>query len=95
MQMTMEDTIKDRLEQAFSPKALEIKNESDKHAGHRGTPDTGESHFNVFIVSEHFAGMGRVARHRVVYECLKDLLLQEHGIHALAIKAYTPEEKGM
>lgn len=74
----------------FAPQLLSIMDDSAKHAGHAGARAGGESHFTVTIVSEKFAGQNAVARHRAVYSALKPLL--DEGLHALAIKAKTPEE---
>lgn len=70
---------------------LAVEDESAQHAGHPGAREGG--HFRVRIVSERFRGMTRIARHRLVYECVaQELTLQAAGIHALAIDARTPEE---
>lgn len=79
-----------KLKAAFDPEVLEITNESGKHAGHAGSPGTGESHFNVVIRSTAFNGLNRVQRQRAVYEVLKDEL--EGPVHALSVLAKTPDE---
>ena len=63
---------------------------SHQHAGHRSSPETGESHFRVLIVSDAFTGKSRVTRHRIVNDVLRDEL--KDGVHALAIKALAPGE---
>ena len=73
------------------PSRLDVINESDMHAGHRSSPGTGESHFRVLIVSEAFAGLSRIDRHRLVNEILKDDV--GGRIHALALATYAPGEK--
>ncbi len=78
------------LNDAFAPNALEVVDDSAKHAGHAGARAGGESHFTVRVTSVHFKGMGRVARHRAVYAALKPLL--DAGLHALAIDARVPGE---
>ena len=88
--MSVEATIREKLEQAFAPTRLEVINESHLHAGHRNSPGTGESHFRVLIVSAAFAGASRVARHRAVNETLAAEL--KGKVHALAIKTYAPGE---
>ena len=88
--MSLERTIREKLTSAFAPEALEIVNDSHRHAGHAGSPGTGESHFTVKVVSAAFAGKSRLERHRLVNDALAQELA--HGIHALAIKAMTPEE---
>lgn len=82
--------IEQRLTEQLSPSALAVMDDSAKHAGHAGARAAGESHFTVRIVSDAFAGQGRVARHRMVYAALQPLL--DAGLHALAIQAQTPEE---
>jgi BolA protein len=71
----------------FSPVELDIEDESHRHAGHAGAAG-GMSHFRVRIVSETFRGMAPVARHRLVYAAVEDLLKTD--IHALAIEASAP-----
>jgi BolA protein len=80
--------IRERLTQAFAPETLEIIDESHKHAGHASA--RGGGHFAVHIVSPAFAGKSLVQRHRMVYEAMGDLMQQE--VHALSIKAETPNE---
>jgi BolA protein len=83
------DLIRSRLNAALVPDALEIEDESHRHAGHAGARD-GRGHFRVRIVSAAFVGKSALARHRVVYAALGDLM--QTDIHALAIDARTPEE---
>jgi BolA family transcriptional regulator, general stress-responsive regulator len=75
---------------ALEPIRLDIINESDMHAGHRNSPGTGESHFRVLIVSAKFAGLSRVARHRLVNETLGGLVGGK--VHAFALNAFAPGE---
>ena len=75
--------------QALAPSALEVVDESHRHAGHEGARD-GRGHFAVEIVSEAFAGMPPLARHRRVYEALGAMM--QTDIHALSIRARTPAE---
>ena len=95
--MTMQERIVARLTEALAPEALSVIDESDRHAGHAGVRTGpghagagGETHYRVRIVSARFAGLGRVARHRLVY----DLLPAEFadGLHALALVAKAPGE---
>lgn len=88
--MSTETRIRERLERRFTPERLEIVNESALHAGHHGSPGTGESHFRVYIVSRAFAGKSRLERHRMINAELADELAQ--GVHALAIEARAPGE---
>lgn len=80
--------IEARLRAELAPLALTLRDDSAQHAGHAGAREGG--HFHVTIVSERFAGLQRVARHRLVYHCLSDLM--QRGIHALAIDARAPGE---
>lgn len=80
--------IEDRLA-VLEPESLEIFDESGKHAGHEGAKGGG-GHYLLTIVSRHFSGKPAPARHRLVYQALGTLMTKE--IHALAIKAYAPDE---
>ena len=80
-----------RLTSALSPARLAVIDDSAHHAGHSGHDARGESHFTVEIVSAAFAGKSRVERQRAVNAALADLLAER--VHALAIRARTPEEE--
>jgi len=82
--------IRERLTETFSPQALNIIDESAKHAGHASAGGAG--HFVVEIVSDAFAGNSLIQRHRRIYDALDDIMHSE--IHALSIKASTPAEAG-
>jgi len=82
--------IRTALEKHFQPTELLIKDQSQLHVGHEGAKD-GKGHFDVTIVSQAFAGVNRLQRHRMVYDALRKLL--ETDIHALRIKAFTPSER--
>lgn len=89
--MSIRDSIETKLRDAFQPERLAVINESHHHAGHQ--PDItgeGETHMRVRIVSEHFSGMTRLARHRAVNDLLKPEL--DAGLHALAIETAAPGE---
>ena len=75
--------------QALEPSTLLVIDESHKHAGHEGARD-GRGHFAVEIISEAFAGMAPLARHRRIYEALGSMM--QTDIHALSIRARTPAE---
>ena len=75
--------------QALAPVRVEVTDDSHKHAGHEGARD-GRGHFSVVVVSPAFAGLAPLARHRRVYAAVGDMM--ETDIHALAVKAMTPEE---
>ena len=81
--------IHDRLLAALQPVALEVQDDSHLHAGHEGARQG--RHFGVLVCSERFEGLGRVARHRLVYDALGPLMTA--GIHALAIDARAPSER--
>jgi BolA family transcriptional regulator, general stress-responsive regulator len=79
------DALRARLEEVLQPSSLEVLDESQAHAGHSGANDLGYgTHFRVRIDSPLFAGRSRVARHRLVYDALRDFL--DAGVHALAIE---------
>jgi BolA protein len=79
--------LRERLEARFAPSLLVIEDESHRHAGHAGAAG-GQSHFRIRIVAEAFRGHSPVARHRLVYAAVDDLLKTD--IHALAIEASAP-----
>ena len=84
-----EQLIEATLRAALAPTLqLEVINESHLHVGHVGAAEG--SHFRVKIVSDQLAGLSRVARHRLVYDALRDVIPQ--GVHALAIEARCPAE---
>ena len=84
------DLIRNRLEQAFSPQVLEVVDDSGRHAGHAGASASGESHFNIVVVSEVFQGLSRIERQRRINAALKEAF--DGGLHALSIKASAPGE---
>jgi len=88
--MTMEERIAARLTDALDPVALEIVDESDRHAGHAGARAGGGTHYRVRIVSAQFERRSRVERHRLVYGLLAGEFAD--GLHALALVAKTPGE---
>ena len=83
--------LRDRLVRELAPLELSIEDESHLHAGHAGAAG-GASHFRVRIVARAFGGLGPVARHRLVYAAVADLMPAE--IHALAIEALPPPGSG-
>lgn len=87
---SISDSIRTKLAEAFSPTRLEVVDDSARHAGHAGARPGGESHFNVLIEAEAFAGLGKVARQRQVYGVLAELLAGP--VHALSLKALAPGE---
>ncbi len=85
----VEQAMRERLA-VLRPVALDLRDESAQHAGHAGSRPSGGSHWQVRIVSEAFRGASAVARHRMVYEALGDLMKRD--IHALRIEAFAPEQ---
>ena len=92
--MTVAADIRDKLTSAFAPLALEVVDESARHAGHAGATrddgSQGETHFQVRIVAVAFEGLSRVERQRRVYAILKDELAGP--VHAFSLSALTPAE---
>ena len=87
--MSLAPEIRRRL-QALEPIELDVVDESEGHRGHAGYREGGNTHWRVAIVSPRFAGASTVARHRMVYQALGNLM--NNPIHALAITARAPEE---
>ena len=85
------ERIRALLTEALAPQSLDVADDSHKHAGHAGARG-GQGHFGVDIVSSAFAGKLPLARHRLVYAALGEMM--QTDIHALAIKAQTPAEAG-
>lgn len=83
------ERIRNRLFDAFAPLDCDLIDESHLHAGHAGAA-SGAGHYRVQLVSERFEGLNRVSRHRLVYDCLRDMMHTD--IHALAIIALAPSE---
>ncbi len=86
---SLEPVMRERLG-ALHPVSLDITDDSAKHAGHAGAAPGGNTHWSVEIVSRDFAGKPTVARHRMVYAALGDLM--NNPIHALQITARVPED---
>ncbi|EER61239.1 BolA family protein [Acidovorax delafieldii 2AN] len=77
--------MRQRLIEKLSPTQVEVVDESGAHAGHAGANGTGYgTHFRVRIASPLFAGKGRVAQHRLVYDALQEFI--DQGVHAIAIE---------
>ena len=83
------DEIRERLAGGFPGALIELEDDSHLHAGHEGAKG-GAGHFRARLVSARFAGLSKVARHRLVYDCLRDWM--PHRIHALTIDARSPDE---
>jgi BolA protein len=87
--VSVEQEIRRRLA-ALAPSALELEDESAKHAGHAGARPGGNTHWRLRIVCAAFAGTPTLARHRLIYQALGDLM--QNPIHALSIDARAPQE---
>jgi len=85
------ERLRARLQEALAAVRIEVEDESAAHAGHPGARGGG-GHYRVYLVSNRFAGLARVARHRLVYDALRDLMQRE--VHALSLSLFTPEEAG-
>ncbi len=92
--MKVADSIRHKLTASFAPVALEVVDESHRHAGHAGATrddgSQGETHFHVRLVSAAFDGVGRVERQRRVYAALADEL--KGPVHALSLSLLSPDE---
>lgn len=88
MTRTRLERLTERL-QALEPDHLEVVDDSHHHAGHAGAAD-GRGHFSVLVVSNRFAGLRQVHRHRLVYDAVGDLMVTD--VHALSIHALAPGE---
>jgi len=87
--VSVESEMRTRLA-ALDPVSLELVDESARHAGHAGARPGGNTHWKLKLISMKFSGLSSVARHRLVYAALGDLM--HNPIHALAITANTPDE---
>ena len=89
MSASRTDRIAQLLREHLAPQELEVIDDSHRHAGHAGAAD-GRGHFTVIVVSQRFAGLNTVKRHRLVYESVGDMMTTD--IHALSIQALAPGE---
>lgn len=89
---TRAERIRESLEASFAPARVEVRDDSQLHAGHAGAAPGGETHYSVLAISPAFAGMTRVARSRAVHAVLEPEF--GLGLHALALTLRTPEEAG-
>ena len=87
--MDTPEMIVNRLREHLSAESVEIEDQSHLHAGHAGAAGGG-GHYQVTIVADCFKGLNTLARHRLVYDAVGDLMKKE--IHALSIQAYSAEE---
>ncbi len=79
-----ESTIYKKLNDFFKPEVLEVINDSEKHQGHAGSPNSGNSHFSVTIKSQKLDGLSRISGQRAIHKVLKSDLSEY--IHAISIK---------
>ncbi len=86
--MNIQQEIERRL-QTLAPQIFEFRDDSHLHAGHAG--NRGGGHYAVLVVSAVFEGISRINRQRMIKEPLHDLF-SDGLIHALSIKAATPDE---
>lgn len=84
----MIERMRNAIERALAPIALDIRDDSAAHVGHPGAREGG--HYHVTIVAAAFTGRSSLERHRLVYAALSDLV--GHGIHALSIDAQAPSD---
>lgn len=86
--MSTADLIRQRLA-TLDPESVVLDDESEQHRGHAGAA-SGGGHFRLTLVSPRFRNLATLARHRLVYQAMGELMQRE--IHALSITALTPEE---
>ncbi|MEN3931575.1 BolA family protein [Microvirga sp. W0021] len=82
------DWITEKLTAKFQPQHLVVTDDSQKHEGHSGWREGGETHYSIDIVSEAFKGKSRVEIHRMINDVLSEAF--SSGLHALAVKAKAP-----
>lgn len=87
----MMQEIENRIRKALNPSVCDLTDETGDHAHHRGAKEhPGSGHFNLTIVAEAFEGKSRIARHRMIYDALGEMM--QSSIHALKIDAKAPSE---
>ncbi len=87
--MNRPERIHELLMAGLAPLECEVADDSHLHAGHAGAA-SGGGHYRVRVVSTRFEGVNKVARHRLVYDCLREMMQKD--IHALAMTLLTPSE---
>jgi BolA protein len=88
--MSMRARIESKLRETFAPEILEVVDESEKHRGHAGWREGGETHFRVHMVASSMAGKSRIERQRAVNRCLAEELAS--SVHALTLDVRAPAE---
>lgn len=86
----IETKLKAILTEKFPDSVILIENQSLLHAGHASSPQTGQSHFHVTVVTKDFVGKARLERHKIVNMAVTSLFNQ--GLHALGLSVFTPDE---
>ena len=89
-QGTVAATIEKKLREGLRPVRVEIIDDSERHRGHSGWREGGETHFRITLVAEAFAGRSRIERHRAVNDLLEAEL--SGPVHALSLILLTPQE---
>ncbi|EMC94740.1 hypothetical protein BAUCODRAFT_74070 [Baudoinia panamericana UAMH 10762] len=94
-QTPMEDAMRRKITETLTPTSLEIYNDSHMHAHHKAMEGSTsrETHFRFYITSDAFKSKMQPARHRLVYQLLKDEMAAQGGIHALQLRTRTVEEE--
>ncbi len=87
--MITKEAIAQQIKVSLSAESVEIEDQSHLHAGHAGAA-SGGGHYDVIVVAQVFEGLNTLARHRLIYEAVSDLMRKE--IHALSIQAFDPSE---
>ncbi|NBT29012.1 MAG: BolA family transcriptional regulator [Gammaproteobacteria bacterium] len=87
--MITKEAIAQQIKASLSAESVEIEDQSHLHAGHAGAA-SGGGHYDVIVVAQVFEGLNTLARHRLIYEAVSDLMKKE--IHALSIQAFDPSE---
>ena len=82
--MSLQEEMRARLEARFAPSALEIRDDSERHRGHAGFQEGGESHWHISIASQTFDALSRLERHRAIHAALGPEIIGR--IHALELK---------
>lgn len=86
----LKERIETNLQKAFSPTLLKVVDQSHLHEGHAGHRPGAQTHFSVKLISEHFNGLSRIQRHRLVFEALTAEV--SDGVHALQLQLVSQEE---
>ncbi|MEQ9115206.1 MAG: BolA family protein [Rickettsiales bacterium] len=86
----MKEKIELKLIKALNPLEIKVINFSEEHRGHSGYDNSGESHFDILIVSQKFHNVSKIERHKIIYQTLSEEL--KGSLHALKIKSFTPDE---